>query len=189
MNNFDKLVSHLLRENHNPEGVEEENGIIRFYNTFRDDSYHDIKFSKNIPDFKLIPDVNIKEPDARVSASGVILLEPDGRIWIRKVANDYGGYIYSFAKGRVDRGYTVQQNAIKETFEELGLVSKIKSWLTDVQGDTSVTRFYLGERIGGHPSFFGQQDIVETEFIVLTDKANAMRLLNKDRDKQVLSML
>jgi 8-oxo-dGTP pyrophosphatase MutT (NUDIX family) len=189
MTNFDTLVSRLLGENHSPEGVEEENGIIRFYNTFKDDSYHDIRFSKTIPDFKSLNDTPFDEPEARVSASGVILVEPDGRIWIRKVANNYGGYIYSFAKGRIEKGYTIQQNAIKETFEETGFVSRINSWLTDIQGDTSVTRFYLGSRIGGHPSFFGQQDLVETEFIVLTDKANAMKLLNKDRDKQVLSML
>jgi 8-oxo-dGTP pyrophosphatase MutT (NUDIX family) len=186
---FDDLVNKLLKENSHLQGVKDQDGILKFYNTFEGDSYEDLKFSRNIPSFNSIPDVETKEPDARVSASGVILLEPDGRIWIRKVSNNYGGYIYSFAKGRIDRGYTIQQNAIKETFEELGFVSKIKSWLTDVQGDTSVTRFYLGERIGGHPYYFGRQDIVETEFIVLADKAHAMKLLNRDRDKQVLSMI
>lgn len=184
---FDDIVSRLLIENHS--GVEETDDTVKFYNTFKGDKYRDIKFNKNIPDFKMISDTKIEEPDTKVSASGVILTEPDGRIWIRKVANNYGGYIYSFAKGKIEKGYTTQQNAIKETFEETGLVSKIRSWLVDIEGDTSVTRFYLGERIGGHPSFFGKQEIIETEYIVLTTKRNAMNLLNKERDKKVLRML
>ena len=184
---FNNLVYKILKESHL--GVEEERDTVKFYNTFEGDEYNGIKFTKNIPDFKSISDIKTDEPKIRVSASGVILTEPDGRIWLRKVANNYGGYIYSFAKGRIEPGYTTQQNAIKETFEETGMLSKIESWLGDLEGDTSVTRFYKGKRIGGHPSFFGKQEVVETEFIVLTTKSNAMKLLNKERDKKVLGML
>ena len=160
-----------------------------FYPEFTADSYGDLIFNYDLPYFASINDVPTDEPDTYVTASGIIILEPDGQIWLRKVANNYGGYCYSFAKGRAEKGFSLQQNAIKETYEEMGFVCQIDSWLCDVEGDTSTTRFYLGTRIGGHPSLVADQELIETDYIVLTDLLTAMKMLNKTRDKKVLGML
>jgi hypothetical protein len=182
---------YILEEVENTEGVEVIGTSTFFYPSFKGTSYGNIHFNSSIPDFKSIKDTlrysNGNEDN--ITASGVIILESDGRIWLRKVANNFGGYEYSFAKGRLEKGFTAQQNAIKETYEEMGLVTEIETWLTDIEGDTSVTRFYIGKRIGGHPSFILHQDFVETDYIVLTDKRTAMTMLNRGRDKQILRMI
>jgi 8-oxo-dGTP pyrophosphatase MutT (NUDIX family) len=180
---------YILEEVENTEGVEVIGTSTFFYPSFKGTSYGNIHFNSSIPDFKSIKDKPIEEPDTECTSSGVIIIEPDSRIWLRKVANNFGGYEYSFAKGRMEKGFTEQQNAIKETYEEMGLVVDIERWLTDIEGDTSVTRFYIGSRIGGHPSFVADQDFVETDYVVLTDKRTAMTMLNRGRDKQILRMI
>jgi len=183
------LKKFLLEEVSNTDGVEVMGNSIFFYPEFEANAYGRITFTHSIPNFKSIKDVRTLEPDTPINASGIIILEPDGRIWLRKVANNFGGYVYSFAKGKLERGFTAQQNAIKETFEEMGLVCSIQEWLIDIQGDTSITRFYLGRRIGGHPSYIVKQDLQETDYIVLTDKSTALNMLNRDRDKKILRVV
>ena len=33
-----------------------------------------------------------------------MVIADDGRVYVRKVANDYGGYKWSFAKGKMEPG-------------------------------------------------------------------------------------
>jgi 8-oxo-dGTP pyrophosphatase MutT (NUDIX family) len=172
------------------EGIVEYNeNTTFFYPEFKEMFYKDIRFTKTYPNFAAITDKKIYEPETEVVGSGVIVQESDGRIWIRKVANNWGGYIYSFAKGKLEPELSIQQNAIKETFEELGLVVTIEKWLIDIKGIKNIARYYLGRRIGGHPSFVADQEIQETDYIVLSDLHTAKRLLNKDKDKEILKLL
>lgn len=139
------------------------------------------------PTFALINDVYINEPEPEnIRASGVIVVEDNKLVWIRKVANNYGGYVYSFAKGRLESSLTIQQNAIKETLEETGFLTKITNWLMDING----IRFYLGNIIGGSPIHVFVQDVPETEFIVLTTFDIARdELLNTERDKYIIDRI
>ena len=61
----------------------------------------------------------------QVTSSGVVIVEGDGRVYIRKVANNYMGYKWSFAKGQVKPGLTLEENALKELREEMGLEARI----------------------------------------------------------------
>lgn len=121
------------------------------------------------------------EQDQRL-ASGIIIMEPDGRIWLTKPKGGFGGYDYSFPKGGVDEGLSPQANSIKEAFEETGLKAKITGYHGDYEGDTSVSRYYLGEREGGSPTDAGW----ESEAVVLATLEQAAGLLNRTRDKQIL---
>jgi 8-oxo-dGTP pyrophosphatase MutT (NUDIX family) len=171
-------------------GVEHYNdSTIFFYPDFKGMSYGNIRFSNVQPNFKSFRDKEIYEPEVIPQSSGIIVQEPDGRIWIRRVANDFEGFIYSLAKGQLERGLSIQQNAIKETFEELGLLCDIKRWLTDFYGRYTISRFYLGKRIGGHPSDILGHRIQETDYIVLTDLKTAKELCNMERDKEILNLL
>lgn len=119
------------------------------------------------------------------ASSGVILVEPDGRIWIVEPTNHYGGYQNTFPKGGVARGLTMQQSALKEVWEESGLVAEIDGFLLDAVGDTSVTRYYVGRRVGGNPWAMGW----ESQAVKLVTLDRAEGLLNVARDRNTLAAL
>lgn len=141
--------------------------------------------------FSNIPDVEVDEPEnAAVNSTGVVFIEPDGRIWIRKVSGGFGGYNYSFSKGKTENGISFQQNALKETYEELGFVGNITGFIADMEGTTGVSRFYLGERTGGSPADAGW----ETENVVLLTPDEALGqggedYLNMPRDQKLAEIL
>ena len=124
----------------------------------------------------------VQPPDKRMS-SGVIMREPDGRTWLVKPSNNFGGYNWTFPKGGVEEGLHPQANAIKEAYEESGLHAKITGYAGDYHGDTSITRMYHAERIGGHP----KDHQWETEQVALAHPDDVMGMLNRSRDKKIAS--
>lgn len=115
-----------------------------------------------IPDFSRSINRSIEEPPLEVPkgmhvSAGVIMVEPDGRVWLVQPKNMYGGYKNTFAKGTVKSGEDLQETAAREVWEETGLVAQIDSHLIDVQRTTSVARFYVGHRIGGAPWSAGKE--------------------------------
>lgn len=131
------------------------------------------------------------EPNAPVDSAGIVLYHLDEtsgevQVLIRKVANNFGGYKWSFAKGRIDAGENMRVTAKREVVEEFGVDSAIQGWLMDAVGDTTTTRFYVGTIKGeinfGFSSF-------ETERIALVSIQEARGLLNRQRDQIVLRNL
>ncbi|WP_068469675.1 NUDIX hydrolase [Candidatus Protochlamydia phocaeensis] len=117
--------------------------------------------------------------------AGIILQEPDGRIWIRKVANNFGGYAYSFPKGGLEKGLSLQQNALKELYEETGMLGDIQSLLTDYKKPSGIERYYIANRAGGTPTEAGW----ESEFMVLVEPEEAINMLNVKHDKNICHTL
>ena len=91
------------------------------------------------------------------TSSGVLVRSEDGRIYIRKVRGDYGGYRWSFAKGHIEPGLSVEENALEELREEMGLNARITGLLGDYAGDSGITRFFVGEVAGGDITRFGPE--------------------------------
>lgn len=85
-------------------------------------------------------------------AAGVIIRLPDGRIVLREPAGAFAGYYYALPKGRLDKNETPQQAAIREAKEESGLDVRLTGVLGDYKGDTTLTRYYTAELVGGDPS-------------------------------------
>ena len=123
--------------------------------------------------------------NAHVTSSGVVVPSGDGRVYVRKVAGGYGGYKWSFAKGRIEPGLTLEENALKELKEEMGLEARIVAVLGDYGGDTGTTRFFIGEATGGDTNDIGP----ETEEVRLVAYEEASQLLNRKRDRDVLDDL
>lgn len=96
-----------------------------------------------------------KVPMGKVS-TGVVMIE-DGKVWVYEPATHYGGYTTAFPKGTMETGLSAQQNAIKEVWEETGLRAKITGYLGDFQGTTGTTRLYVGQKVGGNPTKFGDE--------------------------------
>lgn len=87
-------------------------------------------------------------------ASGAVVVETDGRVWVVSPSNGFGGYINTFPKGKLDpkEGLSLRANALKEVYEEAGLQVALTGFLCDSVRDTTVTRFYLARRISGNPA-------------------------------------
>lgn len=124
-------------------------------------------------------------PDAAESklalGSGVIVMEPDGRVWLIDPSNAFGGYKSTFPKGKLDHGLHPQANAIKECFEESGLQVEITGYLGDFKRTTSITRYYLARRVGGTPIDCGW----ESQSVRLVPKDELLATLNRENDQEI----
>lgn len=96
-------------------------------------------------------------PLGKKPASGVVVVEPDGRVWVVSPSNQFGGYANTFPKGRVARAdhASLRANAVREAHEESGLKVALTGFLVDVPRSTTFTRYYVGRRVGGCPSAMG----------------------------------
>lgn len=118
------------------------------------------------------------------SAAGVVVREPDGRIWIVAPSNAFGGYQATFPKGTMD-GKSAQATALAEAFEESGLRVRLVRHLVDLKRSQSYTRYYLAERIGGSPSDMGW----ESQAVMLVPPAELAKFLDSPYDWDVLEKL
>jgi 8-oxo-dGTP pyrophosphatase MutT (NUDIX family) len=111
--------------------------------------------------------------------------EPDGRLWLVAPSNGFGGYAATFPKGRVDAGVSLRATAIREVWEESGLLVELTAWLGDFARTLTYTRFYVARPIGGHPAHMGW----ESQAVHLVTPDEARRLLNRETDQAVLAAL
>ncbi len=116
--------------------------------------------------------------------AGVVVQEPDGRIWVVAPSNAFGGYHATFPKGGTE-GKSSKATALVEAFEETGLQVRLTRFLVDVQRSTSYTRYYLGERLGGTPSDMGW----ESQGLMLVPVALLGQVLNSAKDLPIIEAL
>ena len=88
-------------------------------------------------------------------SAGAVIIEPDGRVWLVEPTNHHGGYHRSFPKGTIEGGWSLRATAVKEAFEETGLLVQLGAFLIDVPRTTSITRYFIAKRIGGTPADMG----------------------------------
>lgn len=119
------------------------------------------------------------------AAAGAVVLEPDGRVWVIHPSNAFGGYRATFPKGKQEPGLSLEQTAIKETFEEAGLVIALTRWLIDVPRSSSVCRYFLARRIGGSPAAMGW----ESQAVSLVPIARLDEVLHHPNDQPLREAL
>lgn len=117
--------------------------------------------------------------------AGVVVMEPDGRVWIIHPSNKYGGYKASFPKGTVEDGLPLQASAIKEAYEESGLKVELTGFLMDVDRTTSRARYYTAKRVGGTPTDAGW----ESQAVSLAPVKDLYSLLNMSTDHGIAEAL
>lgn len=120
-------------------------------------------------------------PPGKKAAAGVVIEEPDGRIWLVAPTNEFGGYRATLPKGTAEPELSLQGNALKECFEECGLKVQITGFIMDVERTTSKARIYRAKRVGGSPVDVGW----ESQAVHLAPKGHLYDLLNMWTDHGV----
>jgi ADP-ribose pyrophosphatase YjhB (NUDIX family) len=123
----------------------------------------------------------------KAPASGAVVVEADGRVWVVSPSNQFGGYVNTFPKGKVDakEEINLRANALKEVFEESGLRVALTGFLCDSVRSTSVTRYYLARRVGGSPAAMGW----ESEAVHLVPQAQLSEFVTHANDQGILEAL
>lgn len=117
--------------------------------------------------------------------AGVIIQEPDGRVWLTRPTNSFGGYQNTFPKGTVEGTDSLQASAIREAFEETGLQVRIVDVAGDYERTTSKARYYIAERVGGTPADMGW----ESQAMRLVPRQHLNKLLNMPVDHDIVADL
>ena len=129
----------------------------------------------------------LKSLPGKAPASGAVVVEADGRVWVVSPSNRFGGYTHTFPKGKLEaqEDLSLRANALKEVFEESGLQVELISVLCDSVRSTSVTRYYLARRVGGNPADMGW----ESQAVHLVPMAQLPKFANHSNDAAVVVAL
>lgn len=119
------------------------------------------------------------------AAAGAVVQEPDGRVWVIHPSNAFGGYRATFPKGKQESGQSLEQTAIKEAFEEAGLIIALTRWLIDVPRSSTVCRYFLARRLGGSPADMDW----ESQAVSLVPIARLGEVLHHPNDQPLLEAL
>ncbi|WP_288378380.1 NUDIX hydrolase [uncultured Massilia sp.] len=123
-------------------------------------------------------------PGKRVAA-GVVIEEPDGRVWVVHPSNAFGGYPATFPKGTRDPDMSLRATAVREAWEESGLRVVLDGFLCDLVRSRSKTRYYLGRRVGGCPADMGW----ESQAVSLAPRTQLGALLVNPNDAPLVALL
>lgn len=124
-------------------------------------------------------------PSGTKAAAGAVVVEPDARVWVVHPTNGFGGYLATFPKGRPAPGATLQETAVREVFEECGLVVEVFGFLIDSKRSTSFTRYYLARRLAGSPADMDW----ESQAVSLVPLAQLTAILNQPVDHAIVAAL
>ena len=122
-------------------------------------------------------------------AYGGVLVNDLGHVLLRRVTNNFGGYVWSWPKGRPDPGESPEATALREVHEETGHQTEIICQLpgTFVGGLTQNTMYLM--RPWGEPGPF----CWETSEVRWVDPEDAPALIaltthktGRDRDLAIL---
>jgi len=135
---------------------------------------------------------DLQEASANVSvlAYGGVVVDPNGRVLLRRPKGDFDGYVWTFPKGRPDAGETPEQTALREVKEETGYSAKVIRKLSgSFKGGTSVTEYFLMSPVGS-PSPFDSKETSAIRWATLDKAANLVGMTTNEigqaRDLSVL---
>ena len=124
-------------------------------------------------------------PPGKNAAAGLVMLKPDGRVWLVSPSNRYAGYRNTFPKGTVESGASLRATAVKETWEESGLVAEVTGHLIDALRSGSYTRYYLARRLGGDPTTMGW----ESQAVHLVPQRRLHEMIENAFDRPIVEAL
>lgn len=122
-------------------------------------------------------------------AYGVMLVSPNGQTLLRRVSGGFGGYCWTFAKGRPDKYETPQQTAKRECLEETGFNCRLIGLLPSrYEGTTGTTVFFVGVPVGDQQPYGPETSA--TRWVSLQEACELVSLTNnhvgRERDHSVI---
>lgn len=129
-------------------------------------------------------------PRFKRQTAGTVLVSGD-RISLCRPTNGFGGYVWTFPKGGMDKHETPEQAAVRETLEETGYLSRL---LVRIPGtfasDKSAGTYYVATPISSQRPF-DYAETAEVKWFTLPEARQALSLSSNQsgraRDLQVLS--
>ena len=115
-----------------------------------------------------------------ISAGGVVFRK-NGKIALVKQRARRGGWRWTFPKGRVDQGETIQQAAVREVLEESGLHVNVGVHVGAWEGTRNVIHYFVMDYVRS----VGEFD-TETLAVRFVEVTRARKLLSSKRDRAVL---
>ena len=115
-----------------------------------------------------------------LSAGGVVFRK-NGKIALVKQRARRGGWRWTFPKGRVDQGETIQQAAVREVLEESGLHVNVGVHVGAWEGTRNVIHYFVMDYVRS----VGEFD-TETLAVRFVEVTRARKLLSSKRDRAVL---
>jgi 8-oxo-dGTP pyrophosphatase MutT (NUDIX family) len=77
-------------------------------------------------------------------AYGGVIIDPSGRVLLREPSGHFDGYVWTFPKGRPEKGESPEQTALREVREETGIVAKIVARIPgSFRGSTTDNEYFL----------------------------------------------
>ena len=134
--------------------------------------------------------IDLFEYNDTANAFGGVLINNQGQILLREPTNHYGGYVWTYAKGRRDPGDSPEETALREVKEETGYDAEIIKRVPGVfYGDTSGTVFYLMKPIGEQGQYHWETS--QTKWVSFDEAAEMISMTEspagKRRDLEILS--
>lgn len=114
-----------------------------------------------------------------LNSYGAVLINAQGEVLLRQPTGNFGGYAWTFAKGRPKEGEAPTEAALRVLLEKTGWRAEILAEIPGVfSGTTSVTKFFLAERSGqvGEPDQY-------TSAIRWADFKEASGLISQTTDR------
>lgn len=128
-------------------------------------------------------------PVPKADAYGGVLIDDAGRVLLREPTGHFGGYVWTFAKGRIDKGETPEQAALREVHEETGYEAQIQGLIPKVFGGTTTTTVFFLMTPVGEPGLVSDET-TKTVWVSFEDAVKLIGLTKtpkgRERDLAVL---
>ncbi|MBI1778349.1 MAG: NUDIX hydrolase [Proteobacteria bacterium] len=124
------------------------------------------------------------------NAFGGVLVDDLGRVLLREPRNHFDGYVWTFAKGKIEKGATPEQTALREVLEETGYDAEIVAKIPGgYRGGTGTTEYFLMKPIG-QPGKFQGSETANIQWVTFEEAERLISLtsnnLGRLRDLKIL---